>query len=203
VHAYACARVRTSLCVRVHVCVRAHTCVCAYVCVRVHVRVCACAYVCACVVYVRACVYGCVRACVRALCICACAVCACVHVCARVYVLVCVYLCVHVCVCARAYVRVRAHVKGLKAPFLLVFFLLVSFIPKRGPASLLLMLKASLGGLPVFLFFATPTPPCPLQHVLHMPCCLPFCYLLLICCQSTRPEEVCNLKLFAVLPWGL
>jgi len=45
-----------------------------------------------------------------------------VHVCARVrvcaYVRACGYVCVHV------------HVKGLKTPFLLV-----SFLPKRGPAS--------------------------------------------------------------------
>jgi hypothetical protein len=80
-----------------------------------HVRVCACAYVCACVVYVCACVYGCVRTC------------ACV-----VYLYV--YMCVHAYVCACGYVFahrwcVHAHVKELKTPFLLV-----SFLPKRGPA---------------------------------------------------------------------
>jgi len=62
---------------------------------------------------------------------------------------------------------VRAHVKGLKACLLLLSFrfsLLVSFLPKRGPAPLLLMPEASLGGLPGFLFFvaaaATPHSAC-------------------------------------------
>ena len=61
------------------------------------------------------------------------------HVCVRA----------HISVCACAYVWVRMHMKGLKAPFSLV-----SFLPKRGPVPLLLMPEASSGGLPGFLFFA-------------------------------------------------
>ena len=107
--------------------VRACACmrVCAYVHVCVHARTCVCvrARTCACFVYVHACVYGCVRICVRALCTC---VCVCVYVCA------CGYVCVH------------ANVKGLKTPFLLV-----SFLPKRGPASKLFVpLRGGLGGFP-------------------------------------------------------
>jgi hypothetical protein len=88
--------------------------------------------------YAQACV------CVRArMCVCKCV---CKHVCAgaRVRARVCGRACARVC----AYMYVRAHVKGLKAPFLLV-----SFLPKRGPAPLLLMPEASLGGPPGIRFF--------------------------------------------------
>jgi len=109
-----CERARTCVralgtCVRVYTVMYAHACMCC-VLVLVCVCVCACACVRACVVYVRVCAYMCARACVRAG-----------------------------IVCARMYVCVHAHVKGLQTRFFLV-----SFPPKRGPA---FQLRAHLGGL--------------------------------------------------------
>jgi len=113
-----CACMRVFTVVYVRVCVRC-------VLVRVCMSVCACAYVCVCV-----------RVRVRALCTCVRVYTVVyIHVCVRcvlVRVCLCARTCVHArtCVFACGYVCVRAHVKGLKAPFLLV-----SFLPKRGPAS--------------------------------------------------------------------
>ena len=150
---------------RVYLRVRALLCACVRVCacVCIHVCVCVCAYMCVCVCCVRVCVcirlWTYIRVCVRCVIVCV-FVCMCVHVCAcasahacayvracacayvyvHAYVCACVmYLCVCMCVrtCVRASTRVRArtwcvhaHVKGLKMPFLLV-----SFLPKREPAS--------------------------------------------------------------------
>jgi hypothetical protein len=103
-HAYA----RRCVCV----CVRVGVCVCMRVrvwmrCVRACMCIRVCTYVCACVVY---------------LCMC---------MCVRAYVRVCLRACVRAGSCLRAHTLcVHAHVKGLKAPFLLVLFL-----PKRGSAS--------------------------------------------------------------------
>jgi hypothetical protein len=66
------------------------------------------------------------------------------------YLCVCVFVCVCANVCAFGYVCVHAHVKGLKAPFLLV-----SFLPKRGPAS------QAVGLLEVWEAF----PACPHSHL--------------------------------------
>jgi hypothetical protein len=104
-------------CTYMRICVCTHVCERICACVRIRACVCVCAKVCPCFVYVRACVYGCVCTCLHALCTCAC---------------VCVCVCVGTRTCVRAgtYVCVHVHVKELKAPFLLV-----SFLPKRGPAS--------------------------------------------------------------------
>ena len=90
------------------------SCTCTCVCVGAHVRVRA-----------RTCVYEGARMCVHALC-------TCMHVYTVVYVCVCVRcVLVRAGQCVRAHTWcVHAHVKGLKTPFLLV-----SFLPKRGPAS--------------------------------------------------------------------
>jgi len=100
------------------------------------------------------CMHMCGRMC-RRICTCLCVL---AGSCVGAYVQagVCVYvrLCVCGCVCAGALVHARvrtlclAHVKGLKAPWVLDLLL------KRGPVPLLPMPEASLGGLPGFLFFA-------------------------------------------------
>ena len=91
-------------------------------------------------------------------------VCACVHMCACVYVCVCACTCVCACayVCVRAYmfvhvrVRVCAHVKGLKVPFLLV-----SFLTCR--------INQFLTATQTLQHSTPPVLPCPLQHVLRVP----------------------------------
>jgi len=142
-------------------------------CVCVCVCVCARAYACACVVYVRACVYGCVRTCVRALCTC---------VCMRAPVHVCVRVCV--CVCARARVRVHACAsEGIEGALPLN-------ISSSKETPLLLMLEASLGGLPGFssllLYPTLPVLPFPL-HVLRALSLLPSSHLLFQGLKNSEP----------------
>ena len=94
---------------------------CVYVYVLVHVRVRVGVGVCE-RVRARTCVHA-LRTCVHVYTV------VCVRVCVRVCAYVCAYVCVRVRVCARTYVCVHAHVKGLETP------LLVSVLPKRGPAA--------------------------------------------------------------------
>ena len=141
-----------------------------------HVHACACACVC-----VRA---G-MCACVVQLCMCMCArTCVCVRVCVRVHVCAYVWVrCVLVHACVRAYVRTYACAcacsQGLKAPFLLVSFLLVSFLPKRGPRPLLLSpaLKAYLVSSSLLLILC----PVPCNTICMCICCLLLGSLLLTC----------------------
>ena len=105
-------------------------------------------------------------------------VCVRVHVCAYVWV-----RCVLVHACVRAYVRTYACAcacsQGLKAPFLLVSFLLVSFLPKRGPRPLLLSpaLKAYLVSSSLLLILC----PVPCNTICMCICCLLLGSLLLTC----------------------
>jgi len=91
-----------------------------------------------------ACGYACARVHMCAfmhVCVC---VCAYMCTCTVYYVLVCVCVCVRAYLCVCGYVCVHAHVTGLKTSFLLV-----SFLPKRGPASKLFVpLRGGLRGFP-------------------------------------------------------